>query len=280
MIPVLISISISTIIVVALLLWTRRRLTPQFRNLDHRLMEVERLTALLKKGHDPDSTTAAQLQRLHMGLMRVQENMARRYGALAPLAKEASRRGADAQRHLTELQLSALQQWAGLLGVPLGAEQIEQLVRTLARAEALEADDIPLGTCDLSARVIALLGSGARDFTVAVAGSSTGSMALLLQRIASGFFDRLEILRIPTGEQNFPQTPPLDALILDEGIPAPEIQSSLFHLVRNDGLLVSSTGPDRAAESFPGFELVAAEWSTAVYRKREAHGHSSERLNG
>ena len=128
MVQILIAVAISTALLVGLLCVVRQRLARQFANIERRLLEVERVSSAIEQQLER-STPAAELQRLHLGMVRLQENIARRYGPLLSLADGTPR------RRLTEFQRSGLQQWAAAIGAPCDAAKIDQEIEPGKKAE-------------------------------------------------------------------------------------------------------------------------------------------------
>ncbi|MDD5198742.1 MAG: hypothetical protein PHC88_02985 [Terrimicrobiaceae bacterium] len=250
---VICSVLLSAILTVALLLATRRRLARQFDDIERRLLQAERTILSIKLGLERD-TTMPQLQRLHRGLIRIQENLARRHGGLAPFAAGMNSRFAG------EFQLASLREWAGALGVALGRGEIEALTRAIARAEADGIGPIRLETPDLFAGVIALLRWRGAPVHVFAAGDISKDFAALVRALAPIWFERVEVESIGRAAR-------VDALIVDAaGLPA----ADAFHLVKDGGTLVvlGLSAGDRGIGSFAEFDSVGAEGKIAVYRKR------------
>ena len=248
----------SAILLGVSLLITRRRLARQFQNIEQRQNEIERaiekFTPEIELEIKRCRTTDAQLERLHLGLVRIQENMARRHDALL------SQFG---HRQLTGLQSAALEEWAGKLGVKLADGGIEEWLRAVERAEAFEPRDVPIETPDLLALVVALLGESDRHVTIGVAGASAGSLASVLPRVLSGHLDQMDVRELP---KDSTETKPLDFLILDDTFPFAERELAL-NLVKGKGTLILHSVPDVEGMPLDAFEMVGAEWKTRVYRK-------------
>jgi hypothetical protein len=243
----------SAILIGVLLLITRQRLARQFTDIERRQIEIERAIAVIKLGIER-STTDAQLKRLHLGLVRIQENMAQRYGELALSAS---------RRRLGELQSEALRQWSQMLGAELEAGQIEDLARIVERAEILEPKGMEIGTPDLFARVIALLSQRDRKVSIGMMGTSSGWSASFVRRLVSDFFDQAEVSQVP---DDLAGMKPLNVLIFDEAVPLDKLEPVL-RLVKDGGLLLMHAAADGDVPDFAAFELVAAEWNTRVYRR-------------
>lgn len=254
MLSFILSTAASAVLIGVLLFITRQRLARQFEDIQRRQVEIERAVGAIKLTLER-STTDAQLERLHLGLVRMQENMARRHEALTR---------STCRRSLTDLQSATLRQWGGALGVELEDGRIEELVRAIERAEIFEPKDIQITTPDLLAHLIALLGQRDRNVVVGIMGAPAGLPAPFLRRAAAGFFEQMDVRRIPDDLRGAES---LNALIFCASAPLESLESSLG-LVKEGGiLLVHATDADRTGVNFTGFELVAAEWNTRLYRK-------------
>ena len=254
MLEVFISVAVSALLTAGLLYVTRQRLARQFSDIQRRLLEVERVTAAIKQQLER-STTAAELQRLHVGMVRLQENIARRYGPLLPAKRDGGR------AHLSELQRSGLEQWASALGAPCDSMRIDELLRVAGR------EKLPAAMPDAIARVIAIPGWSAQAAAVGIAGDP--AFTAFLQRAAGDFFERVEFFPASPGMAASPEPPQFDALILDETI-SPDGIGPLSALVKPGGLLVAAIRADEGEPELPQFDLVARAWNTSAFRKSAA----------
>jgi hypothetical protein len=256
MLGVLVSVLIGAVITIALLLVTRQRLTRQFSDVQRRLLQAERALVDLKAWREA-STTEVQLERLHAGLVRMQENIARRYGALLPLARELGERPASEQRFLSEFQQRGLEQWAAALGMPMESDEISRWTRAIALAEAGGAVELPIPTVDLLALAIALAGVAADGREIAVGGDSMAGVAALLRVALPGTFGATGF-RPASTEGDVPA-----ALLLDDSFSG-NLDAILDRTAPGSRLVFR--GVER---EMSGFVHEATEWGVAVYRRRE-----------
>jgi len=254
MLGVLISVLIGSIITIGLLLVTRQRLTRQFNDVQRRLLQTERALVDLKSWREA-STTDAQLERLHAGLMRVQENVARRYGALLPLARALGDRPAGEQRFLSEFQHRGLEQWAAALRVPIEPKEIARWTRAIDHAETGGAVEFAIPTIALLAQAIALAGVAGEGREVVAAGESAEGVAALLRVALPGTF----------GSTGFSQASAdggdIATLLLDDTFSGDS--AALLDRIAPGGRLILCG----AKRELPNFECEAAEWGVAVYRR-------------
>lgn len=251
------SIFVSALFTGVMLVITRRRLGRQFDNIERRQIEIERAVAVIKLGIER-STTDAQLRRLHLGFVRLQENAARRYGELLSPGPRS---------RLSELDLSALGDWAAMFGGKLESGQIEKWARAIERAEILEGNDIDAAMPDLVAEAIALSWRLDRRLSVGVTGAAAESRAAMLRRVFSGSPREITISEV-SGEST--GMGPLDVLIITSADAFARAPVSLLGSIKEGGLLVTHGAANPPAAAFDGFGLLAAEWETQIYQKRGA----------
>jgi hypothetical protein len=250
MLEIITAVAISAFLTVAFLWMARNRLSRQFEDIQRRLVDVERTAAALRKGIE-SSMTAAQLQRLHLGLVRLHEDVAERFGPLLPLAEKMAARGPD-RDWLSDYQIGGLRDWASRLGVPLEAAQIGELAREIGQLEKDKGIRVPVVTHELLAIVIALLPLHDRSgLKIEVAGDSAPTLIPLLSGVVSGFLDQSQVYAVGNGVE-------CDVRISDALEPR-------LDLLKKAGTLV--TFGAAAIEELPaGLELVNAEWNVRVYR--------------
>ncbi|HVE16256.1 MAG TPA: hypothetical protein VNB29_05940, partial [Chthoniobacterales bacterium] len=246
--PVVVSVLISTAICVALLLVTRQRLFRQFSDIQRRLLALERSIQALNLKHEND-TTPEQLKRLHLGLVRLQENAAERFGIQA----------AQSRRSVSEFQVAGLGEWAASLGVSVAPGRIENLAHVVELAERLQSEPVPIGTSDLLAGIIGISAQPERRPSVGLVGESAKSLSDLLPQLVPVFLDGLEIRPFD------PSAPEAFDVVLLGG------SAAALPPVKKNGVLIVQVAPgtDGAATEFPGFELLAGEWNTRVFRRIE-----------
>ncbi|MGH8046381.1 MAG: hypothetical protein ACREKL_03975 [Chthoniobacterales bacterium] len=243
---ILISVAIEALVTVALLLVVRNRVARQFDDIERRLAEVERTAHALRTGAE-SSTITAQLQRLHLGMVRLHEDVAQRYGPLAPLAEELAQHG-PVRIHLGAYQLAGLREWADRLGVPLEEEQIRELGREVGKMEGGNRD-VSTSTHELLAAIIALLPlHGQRGLKLGVAGAPSQ----LVGRVASEFLESSTVSPADNSSD-------CDIVIAED-------EASSLGALKSGGMLVT-IGGDAPEELPKELALVDAAWNVRVYRK-------------
>jgi hypothetical protein len=243
-VSVLCSVLLSAGIFVALLALVRSRLGRQFTEIERRLGHVEKLVREIKTGQGSESVSE-QLKRLHKGLVRLQENTARRYGPLIPLAEEMRDNVAEQRRFLGDYAISRLEGWAAELGLSISRARVLELAREVARLD--EKVDAP----DFMALLAALIALQAwREDRLAVALDDAQPAWLRKVLCHSRSLGEIEVCSSPSD---------VDVVLLfalqDAGpIPA------------KGGAVILGANED-APTDIPGCTLVAAGEGVMVYKK-------------